>query len=82
MKRCPLCSCGPLFGTLVQEVDGFHAGVLLIADLQLIKLAIEINQPLHHFHAVLTEADGQNKHDQVAEKGKKTELKEADLTEN
>lgn len=44
--------------TLVEEVDGFHTGVLLITDLQLVKFAKEIYQSLHHLHAVLTEAEG------------------------
>lgn len=79
----PLCSTVvQLFVTLIQEVDGFHAGVLLIADLQLIKLTIEINQPLHHFHAVLTEADGQKQTHQVAGKGNKTELNQVGFIGN
>ena len=41
--------------TLVEEVDGFHAGVLLVADLQLVELAEQIDQPLHHLHTLLTE---------------------------
>lgn len=43
--------------TLVEEVDGFHTGVLLITDLQLVKLAEQIYQPLHHLHAILAEAE-------------------------
>ena len=42
-------------GTLVQEVDGFHAGIFLIADLQLVELAEKINELLHNLHSVLTE---------------------------
>ena len=41
--------------TLVEEVDGFHAGILLVADLQLVELAEQIDQPLHHLHTLLTE---------------------------
>lgn len=43
--------------TLVEEVDGFHTGILLIADLQLMELAKQIYQPLHDFHTILTEAE-------------------------
>lgn len=43
----------PLLVTLVQEVDGLHACVLLIADLQLVELAEQIDQLLHHLHAIL-----------------------------
>lgn len=42
--------------TLVEEVDGFHTGILLITDLQLVELAKQIYQPLHDFHPVFTEA--------------------------
>ena len=49
-------ACARVAGiTLVEEVDGFHAGVLLVADLQLVELAEQIDQPLHHFHTLLTE---------------------------
>lgn len=41
--------------TLVEEVDGLHAGVLLIADLQLMELTKQIDQLLHHLHPILTE---------------------------
>lgn len=44
--------------TLVEEVDGLHAGVLLVADLQLVELAEQVDQPLHHLHPVLAEAEG------------------------
>lgn len=43
--------------TLVEEVDGFHTGILFIADLQLVELAKQIYQPLHDFHPILTEAE-------------------------
>lgn len=43
--------------TLVEEVDGFHTGILFITDLQLVELAKQIYQPLHDFHPVLTEAE-------------------------
>lgn len=43
--------------TLVKEVDSFHTGILLVTDLQLVKLAKQIYQPLHHLHAILTEAE-------------------------
>lgn len=43
--------------TLVKEVDGFHTGILLVTDLQLVKLAKQVYQPLHNLHAILTEAE-------------------------
>ena len=43
--------------TLVEEVDGFQAGVLLVADLQLVELAEEADEPLHHLHAVLAKPE-------------------------
>ncbi len=55
-EKLGLRSGGACVVTLVEEVDGFHAGIFLVADLQLVKLAKQINQPLHHLHAVLTEA--------------------------
>lgn len=42
-----------LLVTLVEEVDGLHAGVLFIADLQLVELTEQIDQLLHHLHAIL-----------------------------
>lgn len=42
---------------MVEEVDGFHTGVLLITDLQLVKFAKQIYQSLHHLHAVLAETE-------------------------
>lgn len=53
-----LAGCACVCVTLVQEVDGFHAGVLLVADLQLVELAEQIDQPLHQLHAILTEPWG------------------------
>lgn len=53
--------------TLVEEVDGFHTGILLITDLQLVKLAEQIYQPLHHLHAVLAEAEGSDKDTQTCQ---------------
>lgn len=47
----------PCAVTLVEEVDGFHTGVLLVTDLQLVELAKQIYQPLHDFHPVLAEAE-------------------------
>lgn len=41
--------------TLVEEVDGLHACILLIADLQLMELTKQIDQLLHHLHPILTE---------------------------
>lgn len=41
--------------TLVKEVDGFHTGIFFITDLQLVKLAKQIYQPLHDVHPILTE---------------------------
>lgn len=41
--------------TLVEEVDGLHAGIFLIADLQLMELTEQIDQLLHHLHPILTE---------------------------
>ncbi len=55
-EKLGLRNGGACVVTLVEEVDGFHAGIFLVADLQLVKLAKQINQPLHHLHAVLTEA--------------------------
>lgn len=48
---------GACVATLVEEVDGFHTGILLITDLQLVELAKQINQPLHDFHPILAEAE-------------------------
>lgn len=53
----PLCCL-----TLVQEVDGFHARVLLVADLQLVEFAKEVDQPLHHLHPLFTEPAAQRSH--------------------
>jgi len=48
--------------TLVEEVDGLHAGVLLIADLQLVELTEQIYQFLHHLHPILTETTHTHTH--------------------
>lgn len=53
--------------TLVKEVDGFHTGILLITDLQLVKLSEQIYQPLHHLHAVLTEAEDSDEDTQACQ---------------
>lgn len=38
--------------TLVEEVDGFHAGIFLVANIQLMELVEQINQPLHYIHSI------------------------------
>jgi len=59
---------GSAHGTLVEEVDGLHAGVLLVADLQLVELAKQINQPLHHLHAIFTEAEESERESRTLER--------------
>lgn len=46
--------------TLIKEVDGLHAGIFLIADLQLMELTEQIDQLLHHLHPILTETTHTN----------------------
>lgn len=48
--------------TLVEEVDGLHAGIFLIADLQLMELTEQIDQLLHHLHPILTETTHTHTH--------------------
>lgn len=40
-------------GTLVEEVDSFHAGIFFVADLQLVELAEKIYKLLHNLHPIL-----------------------------
>lgn len=42
--------------TLVEKVNGFHTRVLLIADFQLVELAVQVDKPLHHLHPFFAES--------------------------
>lgn len=67
-EQLGLGESGARIVTLVEEVDGFHTGVLLVADLQLVELAKQIYQPLHHLHAILTEAEESDTDSQLCSK--------------
>lgn len=46
----------PLPLTLIEEVNCFHASILLIADLQLMELVIQVDEPLDHLHPIITKS--------------------------
>lgn len=46
----------PLPLTLIEEVNCFHASILLVADLQLMELVIQVDEPLDHLHPFIAKS--------------------------